>query len=221
MVSTQKNEPFDGLNFFIFLRRYLYTVLDSCLTMTTTVTMTLETMRMTLPMTLETMRMTLSMTMLMPITIGVLYASLIYIYEFCFLPGLFFLLPCVDTFRSVDLRTFSYDIPPQEVSTRFNSKYNITKLLLVIKQHLHIYTQYKYQLNTWKQKQSQKKSENVCGENTYFQLECFLLQNNAFILRKKQTHTSRLFLQIKVNMYIEHKCVSLKTITHKILKKHM
>ena len=55
------------------------------------------------------------------------------IYEFCFLPGLFFLLPCVDTFRSVDLRTFSYDIPPQEVSTRLNSKYNITKLLLVIK----------------------------------------------------------------------------------------
>ena len=122
MVSTQKNEPFDGLNFFIFLRRYLYTVLDSCLTMTTTVTMTLE-----------TMRMTLSMTMLMPITIGVLYASLIYIYEFCFLPGLFFLLPCVDTFRSVDLRTFSYDIPPQEVSSRLNSKYNIAKPLLVIK----------------------------------------------------------------------------------------
>ncbi|KAK3602197.1 hypothetical protein CHS0354_004713 [Potamilus streckersoni] len=33
-------------------------------------------------------------------------------------PGLFFVLPCVDTFRSVDLRTFSYDIPPQEILTK-------------------------------------------------------------------------------------------------------
>lgn len=33
-------------------------------------------------------------------------------------PGLFFLLPCVDTFKSVDLRTFSYDIPPQEILSR-------------------------------------------------------------------------------------------------------
>ncbi|KAL3870684.1 hypothetical protein ACJMK2_038728 [Sinanodonta woodiana] len=33
-------------------------------------------------------------------------------------PGLFFLFPCVDTFRSVDLRTFSYDIPPQEILTK-------------------------------------------------------------------------------------------------------
>ncbi|KAL3870661.1 hypothetical protein ACJMK2_038708 [Sinanodonta woodiana] len=33
-------------------------------------------------------------------------------------PGIFFLLPCVDTFKSVDLRTFSYDIPPQEILTK-------------------------------------------------------------------------------------------------------
>ncbi|KAL3871787.1 hypothetical protein ACJMK2_039763 [Sinanodonta woodiana] len=33
-------------------------------------------------------------------------------------PGLFFLFPCVDTFRSVDLRTVSYDIPPQEILTK-------------------------------------------------------------------------------------------------------
>ncbi|XP_060584778.1 stomatin-like isoform X2 [Ruditapes philippinarum] len=33
-------------------------------------------------------------------------------------PGLFFLFPCVDTFKSVDLRTFSYDIPPQEILTK-------------------------------------------------------------------------------------------------------
>nr|XP_034824546.1 band 7 protein AGAP004871-like isoform X5 [Maniola hyperantus] len=33
-------------------------------------------------------------------------------------PGLFFVLPCVDTYRKVDLRTVSFDVPPQEVLTR-------------------------------------------------------------------------------------------------------
>ncbi|KAL4219352.1 hypothetical protein ACF0H5_021932 [Mactra antiquata] len=33
-------------------------------------------------------------------------------------PGLFFLLPCVDTFKRVDLRVKSYDIPPQEILTQ-------------------------------------------------------------------------------------------------------
>ncbi|XP_052271334.1 stomatin-like isoform X1 [Dreissena polymorpha] len=33
-------------------------------------------------------------------------------------PGLFFLMPCVDTCRCVDMRTFSYDIPPQEILSR-------------------------------------------------------------------------------------------------------
>lgn len=33
----------------------------------------------------------------------------------CFLPGLFFVLPCTDNFVKVDLRTVSFDIPPQEV----------------------------------------------------------------------------------------------------------
>lgn len=31
------------------------------------------------------------------------------------LPGLFFVLPCTDNFVKVDLRTVSFDIPPQEV----------------------------------------------------------------------------------------------------------
>ncbi|XP_039748583.1 mechanosensory protein 2-like isoform X3 [Pararge aegeria] len=31
-------------------------------------------------------------------------------------PGLFFVLPCIDTYRKVDLRTVSFDVPPQEVS---------------------------------------------------------------------------------------------------------
>ncbi|XP_073687118.1 stomatin [Garra rufa] len=33
-------------------------------------------------------------------------------------PGLFWIIPCLDTFRKVDLRTVSFDIPPQEVLTK-------------------------------------------------------------------------------------------------------
>jgi hypothetical protein len=32
-------------------------------------------------------------------------------------PGLFFIMPCIDTYRKVDLRTVSFDVPPQEVGT--------------------------------------------------------------------------------------------------------
>ncbi|XP_044179648.1 stomatin-like [Acropora millepora] len=31
-------------------------------------------------------------------------------------PGLFFILPCIDSYQKVDLRTVSFDVPPQEVS---------------------------------------------------------------------------------------------------------
>jgi len=33
-------------------------------------------------------------------------------------PGLFFLIPCIDTCNKVDLRTVSFDIPPQEILTK-------------------------------------------------------------------------------------------------------
>ncbi|XP_076831880.1 stomatin (EPB72)-like 3a [Brachyhypopomus gauderio] len=33
-------------------------------------------------------------------------------------PGMFFVLPCVDTFTKVDLRSKSFDIPPQEILTK-------------------------------------------------------------------------------------------------------
>ena len=29
-------------------------------------------------------------------------------------PGIFFIVPCVDTYQCVDLRTVSFDVPPQE-----------------------------------------------------------------------------------------------------------
>ncbi|TRY63756.1 hypothetical protein TCAL_05141 [Tigriopus californicus] len=33
-------------------------------------------------------------------------------------PGLFFIMPCVDSYKKVDLRTVSFDVPPQEVLSR-------------------------------------------------------------------------------------------------------
>jgi erythrocyte band 7 integral membrane protein len=33
-------------------------------------------------------------------------------------PGLFFILPCVDDIITVDLRTITFDVPPQEILTK-------------------------------------------------------------------------------------------------------
>ena len=33
-------------------------------------------------------------------------------------PGLFFILPCVDICLTVDLRTITFDVPPQEILTK-------------------------------------------------------------------------------------------------------
>ena len=33
-------------------------------------------------------------------------------------PGLFFILPCIDDIKIVDLRTVTFDVPPQEVLTK-------------------------------------------------------------------------------------------------------
>ncbi|XP_048778779.2 band 7 protein AGAP004871-like isoform X4 [Ostrea edulis] len=33
-------------------------------------------------------------------------------------PGLFFILPCIDDFKKVDMRTLTYDVPPQEILTK-------------------------------------------------------------------------------------------------------
>ncbi|XP_020914915.1 mechanosensory protein 2 isoform X2 [Exaiptasia diaphana] len=33
-------------------------------------------------------------------------------------PGIFFILPCIDTYRKVDLRVVSFDVPPQEILTK-------------------------------------------------------------------------------------------------------
>jgi len=33
-------------------------------------------------------------------------------------PGIFFVLPCIDTYMKVDLRVVSFDVPPQEILTK-------------------------------------------------------------------------------------------------------
>jgi len=33
-------------------------------------------------------------------------------------PGLFFVIPCIDTYRKVDLRVLSFDVPPQEILSK-------------------------------------------------------------------------------------------------------
>ena len=38
------------------------------------------------------------------------------IFVLCQGPGIFFIIPCIDTYKKVDLRTVSFDVPPQEVN---------------------------------------------------------------------------------------------------------
>ena len=33
-------------------------------------------------------------------------------------PGVFFIIPCVDIYQKIDMRTATYEIPPQEVRNR-------------------------------------------------------------------------------------------------------
>ena len=32
-------------------------------------------------------------------------------------PGVFFIIPCLDIYEKIDMRTVTYDVPPQEVAT--------------------------------------------------------------------------------------------------------
>ena len=55
-------------------------------------------------------------------------------------PGVFFIIPCVDHYEKIDMRTQTYDVPPQEVclaeiSTSMDSKlqyvYRVENLFIV------------------------------------------------------------------------------------------
>ena len=38
-------------------------------------------------------------------------------------PGIFFVIPCIDSYKKVDLRTVSFDVPPQEVIVEQHEPY--------------------------------------------------------------------------------------------------
>lgn len=40
--------------------------------------------------------------------------------EYYIFLGIFFILPCVDNYARVDLRTRTYDVPPQEVKSPYS-----------------------------------------------------------------------------------------------------
>ena len=33
-------------------------------------------------------------------------------------PGVFFIIPCLDAYQKIDMRTSTYDVPPQEILTK-------------------------------------------------------------------------------------------------------
>ena len=37
-------------------------------------------------------------------------------------PGIFFIVPCVDSYQKVDMRTLTFDVPPQEVRKQAGHK---------------------------------------------------------------------------------------------------
>ena len=38
-------------------------------------------------------------------------------------PGLFFIVPCIDTFETIDMRTQNFIVPPQDVSRKTKEGY--------------------------------------------------------------------------------------------------
>ena len=52
-------------------------------------------------------------------------------------PGIFFILPCIEAYQKVDLRTITLDVPPQEVSIPSLSPLPSPQLLLFLPFTLH------------------------------------------------------------------------------------
>ena len=47
-------------------------------------------------------------------------------------PGVFFIIPCVDVFEKIDMRTMTYEIPPQEVDISTIKTFQSTQFSLQI-----------------------------------------------------------------------------------------
>ena len=64
-------------------------------------------------------------------------------------PGLFFILPCIDKYSCVDLRTVSYEVPPQEMLSRDSVTVSVDAVCFykVSSLHHHHYHHYHHYLN--------------------------------------------------------------------------
>jgi len=51
--------------------------------------------------------------------------------------GIFFILPCVDNYARVDLRTRTYDVPPQEVNNHNKETIIIIEMITIACNHLY------------------------------------------------------------------------------------
>ena len=51
-------------------------------------------------------------------------------------PGIFFIIPCIDTYRKVDLRTVSFDVPPQEVNQVITILFSNSFYIIVYRSNL-------------------------------------------------------------------------------------
>ena len=44
----------------------------------------------------------------------------------------FFIIPCIDIYEKIDLRTQTYDVPPQEVEKPFNDNHGIMLQIMML-----------------------------------------------------------------------------------------
>ena len=47
-------------------------------------------------------------------------------------PGVFFIIPCLDVYEKIDMRTATYDVPPQEVNMSFKFMFLIILLFFYL-----------------------------------------------------------------------------------------
>merc|ERR550532_2976495 len=46
-------------------------------------------------------------------------------------PGIFTVIPCIDTYRCVDLRTVSFDVPPQEILSKDSVTISVDAVVMI------------------------------------------------------------------------------------------
>ena len=67
--------------------------------------------------------MTITTTIIMTALLG---------YLLCIMMQVFFIIPCIDIYEKIDLRTQTYDVPPQEVEKPFNDNHGIMLQIMML-----------------------------------------------------------------------------------------